>query len=322
MKLHRRTWLGAAAAWPLGSLGQPPATGDYKLIVPVEPGGGIDAIARLLSLHWSAELRGAPAVINRSGASGNIGTVSVARAKPDGLTLLVTGTSHIASPALHGNAGYDATEDFTPIARIGTAPLVMLAGDALKGMSLRQILQDARSTSQGFSFGSAGYGHTSHIAGEIFMARTGAKWLHVPYRGNGPATRALLAGDVQLMFLSAPSVAATVATGRAHAVAVVHPERLAILPQVPTAAELGVNDAEYSQWYGVLAPKGTPPETARFLSALAIRTVQDPAFAQQLRSQGAEPDPMAHEPFAQFLAAERTRLEQLLKKERVGAPVN
>lgn len=305
---------------------QAPATtlpaGDYQIIVPVAPGGGIDATARLVAQHWTTQAQLPVTVINRAGASGNIGTASVARAQPDGRTLLVTAASHLTSPMLHENAGYDAIEDFTGVARFATAPNVLLVSEALKGMTLQQLLQDPRSRNKGFSFGSAGYGHSSHLAPELFMARTGANWLHVPYKGNGPALRALIAGEIHILFLSAPSVPAALDTGRVHAIAVANDQRLAILPQLPTLTELGVRNADFVQWYGLLAPRGTPAETVKALSALAMKTMRDPGVLAHLRAHGSEPGPLDHAQFQQFLVAEQRRLEALLSRERVERPVN
>ncbi len=302
--------------------GTAPTTREYQWVVPVEPGGGIDAVARIVANHWSSELRLAVTVLNRSGASGNIGTASVARAKADGQTLLVTGVSHLTSPLLHGNPGYEPIDDFAAVARYATAPNVLVVSDTLKGQSLARILQDPRSTTQGLAFGSAGYGHTSHIAAQLFMARTGARWLHVPYKGTAPALRALMAGEVQFMFVPAASVAAAVATGRVYALAVASAQRIRLLPDTPTLHELGVKDAEFAQWYGLLAPRGTPPETLRALSSRALQALHSPPVAAQLRAQGIEPDPLDHEEFARFLVAEQRRLGALLKKERIERPLN
>ena len=319
--MRRRSLLGAAGLCVLPALAALPAGLDRHDELDLT-GGGMDAMARLLAHHWTTEQQQPTVVINRAGASGNIGTASVARSKPDGLTLLLTGLSHLTSPMLHTNPGYEPLDDFVPVARMGTTPNVLLVSDALKGMTLPQLLQDARSRSGGLSFGSAGYGHSSHLAAEVFMGRTGAKWLHVPYKGNGPAQRALVAGEVQLLFLSATSVSAAVATGRAHPVAVAHRQRLDALPDTPTFTELGVRNAEIAQWYGLFAPAGTPAETVRALSAMVVKAVRHPAFAAQLATHSVHADPMEPEQFAAFLRSEHRRLDALLKKERVERPMN
>ena len=288
-----------------------------QIVVPNEPGGGLDLVARLLAKGLASSLAQAVVVVNRSGASGNIGTASVARAEPDGYTLLLTGIGHLVSPLLHSRAGYEPLKDFEPIAKIATAPNVLVVHESLKGMSLAQLLDDPRSRSAGIAFASAGYGHSSHLAAEVFMARTGARWLHVPYRGTGPASRALIAGEVQLMFIPAGSVKTLLATGTAHALAVAHPQRLESLPATPTFAELGIRGAEFSQWYGLFAPAGTPGSVTTLLQDAAASFLADNTVRRQLESLGLEPSMMGKAEFTAFLGAEAKRLGALVKNERV-----
>lgn len=297
--------------------GAPPA---YRLVVPVEPGGGIDSVARLVANVWSSEMSLPTVVINRSGASGNIGTASVAREKADGQTLLVTGVGHITSAMLHDRPGYDPFEQFTPVARFATAPNVMLVGEALKGMTLEQILSDPRSRNGGFAFSSAGYGHTSHLAADLFASQTGVKWLHVPFKGTSPALRALLAGETHIMFVPVASVSAALSTHRSRALAVSHHERLQLLPDVPTLAELGIRNSEFSQWYGLFTPRGTPPSVVNALSDVALRALKNPALTKQLKSQGIEPAPLRHDEFGKFLASEHRRLEKILAQRTIDRP--
>lgn len=298
------------------------APSSYRIVVPVEPGGGIDSVARLIANFWSSEMSVPTVVVNRSGASGTIGTASVIKEKADGQTLLVTGVGHITSAMLYDKPGYDPIEQFTPIARFATAPNVLLVGEALKGMTLDQIISDPRSRNQGFAFSSAGYGHTSHLAAELFASQAGVKWLHVPFKGTSPALRALLAGETQIMFVPASSVSAALATHRVRALAVSHHERLALLPDVPTLSELGVGNSEFSQWYGLFAPRGTPPNVVNSLSELAMRAMKSAAVSRQLKSQGIEPAPMPHDEFERFVGAESRRLGKLLSKRLIDRPDN
>ena len=302
---------------PVGHAEQPRSafpSRDVQIVVPSEPGGGYDLVARMLAKGLSAELAQSVIVLNRSGASGNVGTASVARAEPDGYTLLLTGVGHLVSPLLHARPGYEPLKDFVPVAKIATAPNVLIVHQSLKDMSLAQLLQDPRSRSGGFAFATAGYGHSSHLATEVMMSRTGARWLHVPYRGTGPASKALVSGDVQMMFVPAGTAQTVLATGMTYALAVAHPRRLESLPNVPTLAELGVKNAEFSQWYGVFAPAGTPEAVTATLHNAAANFIKDPTTARQLRAMGLEPDPMGKAEFSGFLAAEAQRLETLVKK--------
>jgi len=292
-------------------------TREVLLVVPNEPGGGLDLVARLLAKGIAPALAQTVVVINRSGASGNVGTASVARAAPDGYTLLLTGVGHLVSPLLHDNPLYDPLKDFQPIAKIASAPNVLVVHQSLKGLTLAQLLDDPRSRAAGLSFASAGYGHSSHLAAEVFMSRTGARWLHVPYRGTGPASRAVIAGEVQLMFVPAGSVQNLLATGRAVAVAVAHPRRLESLPATPTLNEMGVQGAEFSQWYGLFAPAGSPAVATKALQDATLAYVAAGEVQRQLRSLGLEPSPMDRNEFAAFLGAQSKRLSTLVIKERV-----
>jgi tripartite-type tricarboxylate transporter receptor subunit TctC len=295
---------------------------DVQLVVPNEPGGGLDLVARLLAKGIAPALAHPVVVINRSGASGNVGTLSVARSEPDGHTLLLTGVGHLVSPLLHGGPGYEPLQDFQPVAKIASAPNVLVVHESLKGLSLAQLLADPRSRSAGLSFASSGYGHSSHLAAEVFMARTGARWLHVPYRGTGPASRAVIAGEVQIMFVPAGSVQNLLATGRAVAVAVAHAQRLASLPSIPTLVELGVQEAEFSQWYGLFAPAGTPAAATRTLQDATLAYVAADEVQRHLRAQGLEPDLMDHTRFAAFLAAQSRHLGTMVKKVKVEGATN
>ncbi len=290
---------------------------EVQIVVPNEPGGGLDLVARLLAKGMAPALSQSVIVINRSGASGNVGTASVARSEPDGHTLLLTGVGHLVSPLLHSRPGYEPLKDFEPVAKIANSPNVLLVHESLKGLSLAQLLEDPRSRSAGLAFASAGYGHSSHLAAEVFMARTGARWLHVPYRGTAPASRALIAGEVQLMFIPAGSVQTLLATGLAHALAVAHPWRLESLPLTPTLAELGIHGAEFSQWYGLFAPAGTSAAVTQALQSITLAFVADAEVKRQLRSLGLQPAPMGRAEFTEFLGAQAKRLETLVKRERV-----
>lgn len=293
---------------------------EVQIVVPQEPGGGIDLIARLMAKSLAPVLAQPVVVLNRSGASGNIGTVGVARAQPDGYTLLMTGVGHLVSPLLHARAGYEPLKDFAPIARIATAPNVLVVHQSLKGMSLAQLLLDPRSRSGGWAFASSGYGHSSHLAAEVMMSRTGARWIHVPYRGTGPATKALVSGEVHMMFVPSGSVQTVLGIGTTYAVAVAHPHRLESLPGTPTLGELGIRNAEFFQWYGVFAPTGTSETVVSTLQSAIASVLNDASMSRQLRTMGLEPDSMGKVEFSGFLAAETQRLETLVRKEQVEGP--
>jgi tripartite-type tricarboxylate transporter receptor subunit TctC len=293
---------------------------DVTLVVPNEPGGGIDLVARTLAPRLAVALGKNVIVVNRSGASGTIGTVSVANSDPDGRVLLVTGVGHLVGPMLHASAPYDALRDFEPVARIASAPTVLVVHESLRGLTLAQILSDPRSANGQFAYASAGYGHSSHLAAEAVMAKTGARWLHVPFRGTGPGMRALAAGDVQLMLMPAGSVRSALATGRTDAVAVAHERRLEALPGVPTFAESGLQGAEFFQWYGILAPRGTPARVADRLHDAIAAARSDGTVVERLRSLGLEMAGDGRAEFASFLLREDSRLREFVHREGVERP--
>ncbi len=267
-------------------------------------------LANLLADMMTPALPQRAIVVYRSGADGNIGTSYAARAEPDGRTVLLTGSSFLMNPLLNPDAAYDPMRDFDPVARLAVAPNVLIANAALRGKTLEQLLAKPAGS---LAFATAGHGNSSHIAAELFMAKTGARWLHVPYRGTGPAVRAVEGGEVQLMFVPAGVVPGAVATGKVFALGVAAPSRVAALPDVPTFAELGVRGADNAQWYGVFVPAGTPPAVSRQLSELVVRTVQDPAMRKRLEATGMDPAALAQREFADFLAAERERMAALVK---------
>jgi len=325
--LRRRTavqGLVAAACWPQVGLARAQAypARDLLVVVPSEPGGGLDLVARALAPALATALSQTVNVVNRSGASGTIGTASVARADADGHTLLLSGVGHLVSALLHDKPGYDPLRDFVALARIATAPNVLMTHSSLQGLNLARLLADPRSAHAGLSYASPGFGSSPHLAAEVFMHRAGARWLHVPYRGTAPASRALLAGDVQLMFVPAGSVRALLDSGRARALAVAHPERLAALSAVPTLAELGVTSADFSQWYGLFAPAGTPQPVCDRLQRIVTSWVDTGAVRQQLQAQGLEPAPLAQSAFTAFVADEARRLKDLLSRVPVDSGVS
>lgn len=311
-------WLLGLSAIAQAQAGAPAfPTREVQIVVPNEPGGGLDLVARLLAKGIAPALGQSVVVVNRSGASGNVGTGSVARAEADGYTLLLTGVGHLVSPLLHDKPGYDPLKDFAPVARLAIAPNVLIVNESLKHLSLQQLLQDPRSQSGGLAFATAGYGHSSHLAAEIFMARTGVKWLHVPYRGSSPASRGLMGGEVQLMFAPAGSVPALLGNGRVHALAIANSRRIEALPTVPTLSELGVQDADFFQWYGLFAPAGTPRAALDTLQKATAGLLADADVQRQLVSLGLQPGALDAAAFSGFLAAQASRLATVVRKEKI-----
>ncbi|GAA0764737.1 tripartite tricarboxylate transporter substrate binding protein [Ideonella azotifigens] len=231
------------------------------LVVPFPPGGGTDTTARLiaqkLSVKWGQQM----VVENKGGAAGQIGADSVAKAKPDGYTLLMgnLGTQAI-NPSLYAKLPYNADTAFAPIALVADLPLVMLVNPGVPAKTAKEFVALARSKPGQLTFSSSGAGGAPHLAGEIFKATTETFIVHVPYRGGGPATSDLIAGHVQLSFVTALEASSFIKTGKLRALGVSSPKRLSNLPDVPTLAEAGVPGVNVSSWVGMLAPAGTPKD--------------------------------------------------------------
>lgn len=299
----------AASAWP---------SRELRLVVPAEPGGGMDALARVLAAQLQAHAPSGVSVVvlNRSGAAGAIGTASVARAAGDGTMLLFSGSSHLAAPLLQPDAGYDALTDFVPLAAVARSPNVLVVHASLKDVPPDRLWRAKTADGRELAYASAGIGTTSHLAAELLMARTGARWLHLPHRGSSPALRALLAGDAHLMLVPSSSLATALGSGRAAAVAVASAARLAQWPELPTLAQLGVADADFAQWYALWAPATTPRALVETMTQRLAEAAAVPALRQHLAEQSMQPLALAGEAFAAFQRQEQARLVALL--QRVG----
>ena len=292
------------------------ASRELQIIVPNQPGGGLDLLARRIAHSLTSALGRTVVVVNIAGASGNIGTSKVARAEADGNTLLLTGVGFLVSPLLHSQAGYEPIRDFVPVMKIAAAPSVLLVNRSLRHMGIAELAENSK-----LAYASAGHGQSSHLAAELLQSKTNAQWLHVPFKGTAPASRALIAGEVQIMFVPAGSVKPLVATGMAHALAVAHPQRLGFIPDTPTLAELGVKDANFYQWYGIFVPARTPEAQVTLLNQALAKVVADADFQSFLQKQGIEPAALNHLEFSRFVLEESLRLSNLAKRigvERVN----
>ena len=242
-----------------------------KLVVPFETGGGVDGMARVLAQVLTMRLKADVVVLNKPGALGAVGTVWAAGAPEDGYTLLVNGLSHVSTAAMADRALYDPVEDFVPIAKIAEAPHVVLVNSDVPANSLAELTRLARQRSQGVTFAAAG-GVTS-LAAESFRQRAGGRWIHVPYRGTAQALRSTMSGETDLIFASTQMALTALDSGRVRALAVSHAKRVDYLTAVPTLRELGYEDVDMSQWYGIFAPAGT---------SAAIVDMVDKAIRQEL----------------------------------------
>ncbi len=258
------------------------------LVVTFPPGGGTDMLARRLAASLEPAL-GQPVVVeNRSGASGNIGAQAVARAKPDGYTLLVVNSSYAINPGVYRHLGFSPQTDLIGVINVAFVPSVLVTAAGSPWKSLKQVL-DAKRAGPGLAppaYASCGNGTPQQLAGEMLARRTGSDWLHVPYRGCGPALAGVLAGNVGLGFVTASSALPFLQAGTLRALAVTSPQRSALLPDVPTVAEQGLAGYELNQWHGLLAPAGTPPAIVERLNAAIASIMRRPGMARDLRALG------------------------------------
>ncbi len=266
------------AAWPEHQI---------TIVVPFPAGGLTDVAARHYAQGLQEELKQPVVVENRVGAGGMIGTEFVVRAKADGYTLLVNSPSHVINQAFRSSMPYDAQRDFTPIAELLHAPMVLVVHPSVPASNLAEYLAYAKTQQGGVSFGSTGAGGTSHLAGEMLRAMTGAPMTHIPYKGANPAFTDLLGGQLPSIFLDVPMVAQQVAAGRLKAVAISAATRSETLPNVPTVAEQGYPRYDVSTWIALYGPAHLPANITQALNAVALKTMSSPKETEWLRQNGA-----------------------------------
>jgi tripartite-type tricarboxylate transporter receptor subunit TctC len=287
--MHRKIFL-ALALQVLASvaLAQTPVEPAKRLwlVVPWPAGGPVDGSARIIGERLGSELGKTTLVDNKPGGSGNIGAALVAKAAPDGNTLLYTTSALLMNAALRSNTGPKMTEGLVPVARIGNTPSVLVASSASGFTSLADLLKAARAKPGVVTFASGGNGSPGHFSGELLAYKTKTKLLHVPYKGGPPALNDMLAGLVDVYFAPASVVAAHVKAGKLQALAVTSDKRLADFPNAPTMAEAGVSDFKINQWMGIFAPKGTPAPVLDKLAITLRAILQKPDTRAALAKQG------------------------------------
>jgi tripartite-type tricarboxylate transporter receptor subunit TctC len=303
---------GAASAQP----GAYPAR-TIKLIVPFPPGAGTDAIARLVAQKLGESLPGTVIVENRVGAGGAIGAMEVAKAEPDGYTLLFVASPFTTVAVASKNAGYDPVRQFTPVAPIAAGPLAFVVSKDVPANTMREFLVLARAQPGKLNYGSAGTGSVNHLALELLKWRTGVNIVHVPYKGIAPATQDLLAGQIQCMTASIPATLPYVAQNRVRVLAVTGSKRAALLPDVPSWKEAGVEDAEVVNYWGIVAPAGTAKQIVARLNAEVTKILAQPEMRERLEREGAELIPGSPEQLGALIETDLVRWKKLVAEARV-----
>ncbi|HET7803122.1 MAG TPA: tripartite tricarboxylate transporter substrate binding protein [Pseudolabrys sp.] len=290
-------------------------TRPVTLIVPFPPGGSTTVMARNVADKMSAALGQQIVVENRGGAGGTLGTRFVAKAAPDGYTILLSYTATMAiAPAMNSNAGYDPARDFAPIGMIGFAPSVLLVHPSLPVHSVAELISHAKALSSPLQYGSPGVGTVNHLAAEYLAAETGMKLQHVPYKGNGPAMSDLLGGHIPMMFVPVPVALGNIKAGTLRALAITSATRTRLLPDVPTLAESGVPGYEVALRYGLSAPAGTPPAIIARLNKELNAALAAEDVRSRLATEGAEALPGTPEAYAADIGKEEKKWGGLVKK--------
>ncbi|KDD13635.1 Bug family tripartite tricarboxylate transporter substrate binding protein [Bordetella bronchiseptica] len=322
MKL-RNLIAGGLAATALG-LGSVAAVAypdkPIRIIVPFPAGGATDVVARMLGARLGEELGQSVIVENRSGAGGNIGADTVARSPADGYTLLVGSPAEVAiNPLLYAKMPYDPAKDLVAVARVASAPLVLVVNARSPAHSVADLLAQIKGKDGAANYASSGTGGPQHLAGEWFRLESRAGIAHIPYKGGAPAMTDLLGGQVDMFFSGLPPALPHLKAGKLRALAVTTPQRSALLPDVPTMAEQGFAGFAIENWQGVFAPAGTPPEVIKLLSGKIGAITREPGFAERLQAQGASPAFMDAGDMARFVDAERRKYGKLVKESGAKA---
>ena len=327
--ISRRALLVTALLAPLAVAAQTPwPAKPVRIVVPFAAGGTTDILARALAPELQ-RVFGQPFVVdNKPGAGGNNGAAEVAKAAPDGYTLLMgTVGTHAINPALYPKMPYDHVRDFVPVTLVAGVPNVLVLNPVLAQKyaitSVVDLMRFARANPGKLNMASSGNGTSIHLSGELFKSMTGTFMLHLPYRGSGPALMDLMAGNVDLMFDNLPSALPQIKAGKLKALAVTSAMRSAAVPELPTVEEAGgpaLKGFEASSWFGLLAPAGTPMDIVNRLQVESAKALATPALKERLLSQGAIPSGMTSAEFVRFIDAETAKWAKVVKAS--GAKVD
>ncbi len=309
--------LGVLHAGPVQAQDSYPSK-PITLVVPVPPGGAADFIARLVGRKLSDALNQPVVISNRGGASGTIASDNVAKAAPDGTTLLLNSiTTHGIGPHLHTSLPYDSVKDFTPIILVANLPLVMTINAERPEKSVKDVISFAKANPGKLSFASSGNGGAPHLSGELLQNVAGIKMLHVPYRGSGPAVIDVGAGRVDIMFDAPPSLLALIQAGKLRPLAAASAARNPIVPDAPTFDEIGIKGMEISLWYGMVGPANLPPPVVQRLNTELAKILQSQEVKENFAKQGAIPSGGSPQDYANFMRDESARWGEVVRKNGI-----
>ena len=285
-----------------------------RIVNPYPPGGSVDVMARILAQKLSDNLGQQFIVENRSGGGGNTGSDYVAKAEPDGYTLLFTAPGPLTvNQTLYSKLAFDPAKDFAPIALFATAPIVLIVHPAVAANDVQELIALAKKDPGKINFASAGNGTTNHLSGELFKSKAGIDIVHVPYRGAGPAMNDLIGGHVQMFFDLMPVVLPQIATGKVRALANAGAKRPSALSNVPTIAEQGLAGFDASSWYGLVAPAKTPEPVLAKLRSEVARALKAPDMVARIQELGSEPGTVFGGDFGAFMADETRKWAEVIR---------
>jgi len=310
--------LGAVALGPAHAQGSYPDK-PIRFVVPYPPGGGTDVIARIVQGRLAAVLGQQINIDNRGGAGGSLGTDLVAKAAPDGYTVLFTLNSHTVNPAIYAKLPFDTQKDFEPVGLVASLPQLLAVNPQVPYNTVAELVAAAKAKPGEVSYASVGVGSPGHLAGELLNLRAGIKTTHVPYRGGGPAVSDVIGGQVPLLWVSIPAAAQFVKTGKLKALAVSTVKRSAAFPDVPTVQEAGVADFEVDSWYAMFVPARTPKPIIDKLNAALNAVLKEPEIKDKLLAQGSEGVGGPPEALAQAVATELPKWAKLARDAQIKA---
>jgi tripartite-type tricarboxylate transporter receptor subunit TctC len=321
--MFRQFWLVVVTVTGLAFAGEPLAAAGFpdhpvRIVVPFPAGGSNDVVARFLGMKLY-EIWGQQVIIdNRAGAGGNIGAEAVARAVPDGYTLLLTAPPPLAvNQSLYPQLAFNPITDFAPVALVASVQIVLAVNPEVKATNVRELIALAKTSPGKLNFGSSGYGSTNHLAGELFKKLAGIDIVHVPYRGAAPAMNDLVSGHIPILFDNMPAVRPQALAGAIRPIAVAGASRSPLFPELPTMVEAGVPGFEASSWFGLVAPAKTPPDVMKALTDAVMKVLRDPDLVKKLADVGAEPGALSGREFGAYLHAEADKWGKVIEDANV-----